>query len=76
MIGDGTDRDHDHFVHEMDAYPAKNHAIDMTSSKCGVMLVIKTWGTTFANRPVVLMLTKETATSLLHRLGKAVDGLI
>lgn len=65
-----------HYVPEMDAYPAKNHRIDMASSKFGVMLSVKTWGQQFANRPMVLMLTKETATDLLRRLQKAVDGLI
>lgn len=64
------------FINEMDAYPAKNHSIDMTHSKAGVMLTVKTWGQHFANRPIVLMLTKETATDLLRRLTKAVDGII
>lgn len=64
------------FVHEMDAYPAKNFRIDMAHSKAGVILTIKTWGQTFTNRPVALLLTKEVAADLLRRLEKATNGVV
>jgi len=71
-----NEHDEHPFIHEMDAYGAKNHKIDMASSKAGVILTIKTWGQQFCNRPTVLLLTKETASDLLRRLQKAVDGIV
>lgn len=59
-----------------DIYPSKNFKLDMTSAKDEVTLTVKTWGETFANKPVVLRMTKEVAVDLLSRLQKAVDGLI
>lgn len=59
-----------------DIYPAKNCKLDMTGSKDEVTLTVKTWGESFANKPVVLRLTKEVAVDLLARLQKAVDGLV
>lgn len=59
-----------------DVFPSKYFKLDMVSGKSEVDLTVKTWGEQFANKPIVLVLTKEVAADLLRRLQKAVDGLV
>lgn len=63
-------------VQPLDVYPEANCRIELASGQGEVALTVKTWGSNFTNRPVVLKLGKQQAEALLHRLQKAVNGLI
>lgn len=71
-----TDQPTEDVTPEFEVYQPKFVKLDLASSTEEITLIVKTWGEAFANRPRVLVLTKDTASDLLKRLQKAVDGLV